>query len=206
MCDTLVDIRGVLRAMSVLLEVLVEADWATSQKALATLDGVLCADAGLAAARARVGCACARRATLHLYVRHGRDFRRLSALAPLRCGRLRRCRMWHAALLRCCGFERFGLLPLAAASARTVSNNTNLFDSMPPSIRPCCASCTHCPGAGALEQRVLHHQCGLVSLVAHLPWYLSSIFTTGSASACTITKNSAYSAVLDAWMHACESA
>jgi len=53
--------------MPVLLEVLVEADWATSEKALATLDGVLCADAGLVAARALVGCAGARRAMLHLY-------------------------------------------------------------------------------------------------------------------------------------------
>jgi hypothetical protein len=67
MCDTLVDIRGVPRAMPVLLEVLVEADWATNQKALATLDGILCADAGLAASRTRVGCAGSHRSTLHLY-------------------------------------------------------------------------------------------------------------------------------------------
>jgi hypothetical protein len=39
-------------AVSVLVEALVDADKGTSEKALAALDGVLCADAGLAAARA----------------------------------------------------------------------------------------------------------------------------------------------------------
>ena len=70
MCDMLVNIRGAeFRARC-------QSSWrssskligrATSEKALATLDGVLCADAGLVAARALVGCAGARRAMLHLY-------------------------------------------------------------------------------------------------------------------------------------------
>ena len=41
-----------LGVVAVLVEALVDADKNTSQKALAALDGVLCADAGLAAARA----------------------------------------------------------------------------------------------------------------------------------------------------------
>ena len=41
-----------LGAVAVLVEALVDADKGTSEKALAALDGVLCADAGLAAARA----------------------------------------------------------------------------------------------------------------------------------------------------------
>ncbi|CAD6339659.1 unnamed protein product [Miscanthus lutarioriparius] len=41
-----------LGAVGVLVEALVDADKGTSEKALAALDGVLCADAGLAAARA----------------------------------------------------------------------------------------------------------------------------------------------------------